>query len=102
MVQYGDQMESYVAQSLAARREVIAFYKSREALAQQLATVGNGVFRPDRQSDPSQIQHVEHIHCSGIDSHWRIEHFNHQSTELHVWATDKQALAIVAMLASQP
>ena len=102
MVQYGDQMESYVTQSLAARREAIAFYKSREALAQQLATVGNGVFRPDRQSDPSQIQHVEHIHCSGIESHWRVEHFNHSNTELHVRVTDEQALAIVAILANQP
>ena len=101
-MQYGDMWNAYWVTAMAARREAIAFYESREALAQQLATVGNGVFRPDRQNDPSQIQHAEHIHCSGIESHWRVEHFNHQSTELHVWATDEQALAIVAMLANQP
>ena len=93
-------MEAYVAQSMAARREAIAFYASREALAQQLAAVGNGVFRPDRPENPSQIQHVEHIHCSNIQSRWRVEHFNHTNTELHIRATDEQALAIVRLLAA--
>ena len=100
-MKYSDQMHSYIEQSMAARRAAIAFYESRATFAQQLAAAGNGTYRPGRtRHDLTQTPCASNIHCSGIDSHWRIEHFNHQSTELHVWATDKQALAIVAMLAN--
>ena len=102
-MQYGDQMHSYIEQGIAARREAIAFYESREALAQQLAAAGNGTYRPGRpRHDLTQTPCASHIHCAstGDKTHWRVEHFNHTSTELHVWATDEQALAIVRLLAA--
>lgn len=101
--QCGDQMETYVAQSIAARRAAIAFYESRAALAQRLAAAGNGKYRPaDTRHDPNQVPCASNIYCAGINdkTHWRVEHFNHTSTELHIWATDEQALAIVRLLAA--
>ena len=101
--QYGDMWNAYWEMGIAARREAIAFYESREALAQQLAAAGNGTYRPGRpRHDLTQTPCASNIHCAstGNKTHWRVEHFNHTSTELHVWATDEQALAIVRLLAA--
>ena len=105
-MQYGDQMETYVAQSMAAHREAIAFYENRAAFAQQLAATGNGKYRPaPKASDPNQVPSAYDIYCASITNktHWIAKRFGPGNTELHVHVTDEQALAIVTMLAaSQP
>ncbi len=99
-------LRSYIEQSMAARRAAIAFYESREAFAQQLAAAGNGTYRPARStSSPNEVPCPGSIYCASVNdktAHWRVEHFNHTSTELHIWATDEQALAIMRLLTSQP
>ena len=105
-MQYGDQMETYVAQSMAAHREAIAFYEGRAAFAQQLAAAGNGKYRPaPTECDPNQVPSAYDIYCASITNktHWIANRFGPGNTELHVHVTDEQALAIVTMLtASQP
>lgn len=102
IIQYGDMWNTYWEMGMTARREAIAFYESRAALAQQLATAGNGTYRPARSTgNPNQAPCAHDIYCANTKGmHWRVEHFNHTSTELHVWATDEQALAIVRLLAA--
>lgn len=102
-VQYGDQMHSYIEQAMAARRAAIAFYESRAAFAQQLATAGNGKYRPASTQYTNQMPCADNIYCAGVNDklHWKVEHFNHSNTELHVWVTDEQALAIMRLLTNQ-
>lgn len=97
---YYEAMQQYWFIALNARQKALDDFNERLAFARELAKAGDGTARySDRNTSPGHVPSPCSINCyANKTASWTVKHFG-QETELHIRATDTQALAIVAMLA---